>query len=390
MCFQDDLCERGLAPKMITHPEYAAVANYAYHLNSNKLGEFLREHCVKNLNVQHIVGHVESVYSRENGDIASLVLKSGEKIAGDLFVDCSGMASILLGRHYKIPFCSRKHVLFNDRAVAVQVPYVSEDDPIASHTISTAQSAGWIWDIGLPTRKGVGYVYSSAHAEEQTILDDLQTYVAASVGKERAEHLEYRSLSFDPGHREIFWQNNCVAVGMANGFIEPLEASALVLVEAAAGMIAKDFPQTRSVMPIVAKRFNERIHYYWDTIVDFLKLHYVLSERRDSDYWCDNVDESAIPESLRERLCLWRQQVPNQIDFPLAEEMFPAASWQYVLYGMEFKTDFDRHPRDVEKETLALNKFQEVRQFSERCIGCLLYTSPSPRDLSTSRMPSSA
>ena len=108
-----------------------------------------------------------------------------------------------------------------------------------------------------------------------------------------------RRISFSPGHRQKFWHHNCVAIGMAAGFIEPLEASALVLVELSASMIAEQLPQNRKVMDIVSKRFNEKFLYRWDTIIDFLKLHYVLTKREDSDYWRDNANKNSTPDSLR-------------------------------------------------------------------------------------------
>ena len=154
--FQPHLCVQGKAPKQAATPEFAAVANYGYHLDAGKFGVFLRRHCVEKLGVRHVQDHVQAITAHENGDIAALALGAQGALAGDLFIDCSGMQSLLLGQHYGIEFLSQKHVLFNDSALAIQVPYPAEDSPIASQTTSTAQSCGWIWDIGLPTRRGVG------------------------------------------------------------------------------------------------------------------------------------------------------------------------------------------------------------------------------------------
>ena len=124
------------------------------------------------------------------------------------------------------------------------------------------------------------------------------------MGKD-AESVSLRKIAINPGHRQKFWHRNCVAVGMAAGFLEPLEASALVLVELSAEMISEQLPATRETMDIVAKRFNEKFRYRWDRVIDFLKLHYVLTERRDSDFWMDNRD-AVVPDSLQEVLALWR------------------------------------------------------------------------------------
>ena len=377
ICYQGHICEHGLAPKQITTPEYASVANYAYHFNAVKLGQFLAKHCIEKLGVNHIVDHVTHVNSAQNGDIASLRTKQHGDIAGDLFIDCSGVISLLLGKHFQVPFISKKHILFNDGAIAVQVPYPEENSPIASHTIATAQSTGWIWDIGLPSRRGVGYVYSSAHTNEEQVSVELRNYLAASIGRERANELSFRKIPYEPGHRAEFWHRNCVAVGMSSGFIEPLEATALVLVEAAASMISNEMPTSKDVMGIVAKRFNQRFSYYWDTIIDFVKLQYALTKRTDTQYWIDNTREESIPDRLKELLVLWRHQVPNKYDFPLAEEMLPAASWQYILYGMGFVTE----PRATLKRSSNMVAYQqfmnETKMLTEKYFAHL----PKNRDL---------
>ncbi len=377
VCCQGILCDAGKAPKQITTPEFASIANYAYHLNSTKLGVFLQKHCTVKLGVTHVVDHVVKVNSKENGDISSLETRLSGDIAGDLFIDCSGLKSMLLGDHFKIPFISKKDVLFNDTALAAQIPYPLADSPISSHTISTAQSAGWIWDIGLPTRKGVGIVYSSAHISDDNASNELQKYIDQSLTRQQSADLSFKKININPGHREIFWHKNCVAVGMAAGFLEPLEASALVLIEASASMISNNLPAARNTMDLVAKRFNERTNYHWNTIIDFLKLHYVLTKRTDSNYWIDNVDKNTIPESLQEKLQLWQRHVPNRYDFPLNEEMFPDASWQYVLYGMGFETETRKtksKSADLEK---AQQYFSEVQQLTQKALKGL----PSNREL---------
>lgn len=335
--FQPHLCAHGKAPKQAATPEYAAVANYAYHLDAGKFGLFLRKHCVENLGVQHILDHVVGVNAHDNGDIASVQTQEHGAIAGELFVDCSGMQSLLLGQHFGVPFNSQRHVLFNDTALAIQVPYQNDDSPIASQTISTAQHNGWIWDIGLPTRRGVGHVYSSAHTTDEAAERELRTYIGRTGGPSNMP--SPRKLTFNPGYREKFWQRNCVAIGLSAGFIEPLEASAIALVELSAAMLRDQMPATRTAMDIVARRFNDSFTYRWERVIDFLKLHYVLTQRTDSDFWRDNCRAESIPERLQDQLTLWRQQPPSRYDFHRVEEVFPSASYQYVLYGMGFRPD---------------------------------------------------
>ena len=339
LSFQPHLCEAGRAPKQPATPEFAAVANYAYHLDAGKFGQFLQNHCTGKLGVRHVLDHVQGVIAAENGDIRALDTARGGELEGDLFIDCTGFSSMLLGGHYGVGFVSRVHQLFCDTALAVQVPYQTPQDPIASHTVSTAQRAGWVWDIGLPTRRGVGHVYSSAHSTEEQAARDLERYVKSSGGDWSAVSGSVRKLSINPGHRETFWYRNCVAIGISAGFIEPLEASALALIELSAAMISDDLPATRELMDVAARRFNERASYRWGRIIDFLKLHYVLSRREDSDFWNDNRRPETIPERLRELLEIWRFRSPSRRDFHEIEEIFPAASYQYVLYGMGFRTE---------------------------------------------------
>jgi flavin-dependent dehydrogenase len=348
---QGYLCDRDLAPKQPATPEYAGVANYAYHLDAGKFAELLQEHCTGRLGVVHRLEHIVGVNDTADGDIRSVSTALGGDIEGDLFVDCTGFAALLLGEHYKIPFADRRDVLFNDRALAMQVPYADARGPIASQTNSTARGAGWIWDIGLTSRRGVGYTYSSAHSTDERAEAALRQYVERTSGLS-ADELPCRKLTFQPGHRAKFWHRNCVAVGMAAGFLEPLEASALVLVELAAKMISEELPANRAVMDIVARRYNDRFLYRWDRIIDFLKLHYVLSRRDDSDYWRDNRAAESIPDSLAELLALWRFQPPGRGDLPQVDEVFSAASYQYVLYGMGFETAAPRQspsPADRDK-----------------------------------------
>lgn len=374
--FQGKLCDKGLAPKQNTTPEYAHVANYAYHLDAGKFSTFLQKHCTEKLGVKHILDHVTQINSHDNGDISSVSTKKNGELSGDLFVDCTGFKSLLLGEHYQVPFLCKKHILFNDTALALHVPYPNEQSEIASHTISTAQSAGWIWDIGLPSRRGVGHVYSSAHISDEAAEQELRDYVSQSIG-DKADTLPIRKIPINPGHREIFWHKNCVAVGLSAGFLEPLEASALVLVELSAAMISEQLPANREVMPIVAKRFNDKFQYRWDRIIDFLKLHYVLTQRKDTAYWRDNCSPETIPDDLQAMLTLWRYQSPWHQDFTQVDEVFPSASYQYVLYGMGFNTQARATPKMTDDDALANMNFQKNMQITHKLTQGL----PSNREL---------
>ena len=375
VCAQSYLCESHRAPKQITTPEYAAVENYAYHLDAGKFADLLKRHAVGSLGVKHILDDVESLKTHENGDIKALLTRGSGEIEGDLFIDCSGFSSLLIGEHYKVPFISKKDILFIDTALAVQVPYESADTPIASHTISTAQKAGWIWDIGLSSRRGTGHVYASDYMEQAEAEAILRDYLRPDTPD--IDQYDIRKIDINPGHREKFWVNNCVAVGMAAGFLEPLEASALVLIEMASIMIADNLPVNREVMDIIAKRYNKTFRYRWDRIIDFLKLHYILSQRTDSAFWIDNRDPATIPESLQELMALWQYQPPWHDDFTQKDEVFPSASYQYVLYGMGFKTANCDIWHSPSSKTSAQKHFQANQKRMQKLIAAL----PTNREL---------
>jgi len=373
--FQPHLCAQGKAPKQAATPEYAAVANYAYHLDAGKFGVFLRKFCTERLGVRHVLDHMTGIKSHDNGDIASVQTRNNGALGGDIFVDCTGLQSLLLGQHYGVALRSQRHVLFNDSALALQIPYPDENSPIASQTIGTAQSSGWIWDIGLPTRRGVGHVYSSAHTTDDTAEVELRTYIARTGGPKDIG--SPRKLTFNPGYRETFWHRNCVAIGLSAGFIEPLEASALALVELSAAMLSDEMPATRATMDLAARRFNETFAYRWSRVIDFLKMHYVLTKRGDSDFWRDNARARSMSERLAEQLRLWRQQPPSRYDFNRVEEVFPSASYQYVLYGMGFRPDARPTSRRADDADRADAFFREAAALTSRMLSAL----PTNREL---------
>jgi flavin-dependent dehydrogenase len=339
---QHDICEQHLAPKTITDAEYKSSANYGYHLDAGLFSKFLQQHCVTKLGVTHVLAEVESVNQDQAGNISSVTFDNGEQIKGDLFIDCTGFKSLLLGETLGVKFTPVDDVLFSDTALATQVNYKDSNTPIASCTKSTAQDAGWIWDIGLPTRRGVGHVFSSKHTSKEKATSDLLSYIDATGGE--TKDLTIREINFKSGYREKFWHKNCVAVGLSAGFLEPLEASALVLVELSAMMIAEQLPVTDHVMEISADRFNDKFTYRWGRAIDFLKLHYTLSNRT-SPFWADNKKETSIPPRLKKLLALWKHKIPNGHDFEATGELFQATSYQFVLYGSQFRTE---SPFDLE------------------------------------------
>ena len=181
-----------------------------------------------------------------------------------------------------------------------------------------------------------------------------------------------RTIKFTPGHRETFWFKNCVAIGVSAGFVEPLEATALVLIEKSAEWISQQLPRERSAMAVLAKRFNFLTSQRWQEIIDFLKLHYLLSNRRDSEYWRAHQSVQSIPDSLQEALLLWRTQAPGVYETNQRFELFSSASKQYVLYGMGFKVDQSCSTQISQKEDLLIKRLRnETLHSTEKLLGAL-------------------
>jgi tryptophan halogenase len=332
MSAQAAVCDLHLAPRQRAMPGYQGATNYAYHFAAEKFAAMLAVHATRNLGVDHILDHVTGVERAENGDIAALLTRSGTPVAGDLFIDCSGFKGLLIGDALGVEWIDRSGQVFNDRAIASQVP-VPPGSPIASQTIATAHEAGWIWDIGLPSRRGIGCVYASSFMDAEAAEKILRAHIARELPD--APEVPFKHISFRTGHRARFWERNCISVGLAAGFIEPLEASAIVLIELSLRALTDNFPADRAAMDIHAGRFNTLFRYRWDRIVEFLKLHYLLS-RRDEPYWRAHREPGHIPPHLADLLTLWRDQPPSSADFPYVDEIFSAESHQYILYGMGF------------------------------------------------------
>jgi len=331
---QPRACLLDLAPRQPGMPAYAGALNYAYHFDAGKFAARLARHGTERLGVRHLRDHVTAIERAGDGDIAAVVGRSCGRIEGDLFIDCTGHAARLIGEEMGVPLRSRHTELFNDRALALQVP-TEPGSTIAAETVATAHAAGWIWDIALPTRRGIGCVYSSDFLSDDEAAETLRTYVRACLPGADEAQLAPRRLTFHSAHRERFWERNCLALGLASGFLEPLEASAIVTIELSLEALLENWPVRRELMPLCARRFNDLFTYRWQKIVEFLKLHYLLSERPEP-YWRAHREAASVPDRLGELLQLWRDRPPSGYDFAHADEIFPAASYQYVLYGMGF------------------------------------------------------
>lgn len=333
---QHNACEAFKAPKAITTPEYAASLGYAYHLNAGKFANMLSRNAIEKFSVEHLTATVEQVKLASDGSIASLKTKEHGNLNFDFYIDCSGFESLLFGKALKVPFVEKSNQLMVNSALVVQVPTKATEE-IPPYTIATAHQAGWIWDIALTNRRGVGFVYSNKHMSDEVAKEKLDCYLKGNPNK-----LSYRKIPLKVGFREKFWHKNCVSLGLAQGFLEPLEATSILLTDFAAGFLADRFPESVEQMPSLEERFNHVMDYAWHRVVDFIKLHYCISDREDSQFWLDNKKPTSIPSTLQKRLALWQKFTPEKEDFFSKFEVFDYDNYLYVLYGMNFKTQLNK------------------------------------------------
>ena len=290
---------------------------HAFQFDATLVAAYLRRYA-EQLGVRRTEGKVVGAPCRD-GLIEAVLLDDGRRVEGDLFLDCSGFRGLLIGEALGVGYQDWTRWLPCDRAVAVPSRNVAAPEP---YTRSTARSAGWQWHIPLQHRTGNGYVYSHRAISD----DEAAATLLANLGGEPLA--EPRFLSFTTGRREVFWQGNCVALGLAAGFLEPLESTAIHLVQAGVAKLLALFPDQRP-NPVEIAEYNRLLGATYDQIRDFLVLHYSATEREDSELWryCRHM---AIPESLRHKLDLFRGR--GRL-FRYEDDLFSVTSWVAVLLG---------------------------------------------------------
>ncbi|GGD52648.1 tryptophan halogenase family protein [Pseudoxanthomonas indica] len=292
---------------------------YGYQFDAGLYARYLRE-LAESRGAQRIEGKIVEVLRRGNdGFIEAVVLENGQRIEGELFIDCSGFRGLLIEETLKTGYEDWSEWLPCDRAMAV--PSESAG-PLTPYTRVTAQSAGWQWRIPLQHRVGNGYVYSSRHISDD---EAAATLLAGLNGKPLADP---RPLRFIPGRRRKFWNGNVVAVGLAGGFMEPLESTSIYLAQSGIQRLLSLFPD-RGFDPALAERFNRESAFEQERVRDFLVLHYNATERDDSAFW-NHCRTMAIPEELRETIELFRRDGRY---FRNGEDFFALPSWVQVMLG---------------------------------------------------------
>ncbi|WP_447762949.1 tryptophan halogenase family protein [Sphingopyxis panaciterrae] len=320
--------------------------NYAYHVDATLYGRFLRKLAEAD-GCKRVEGKIARVeLDGETGDIAALLLDGERRVEGDMFVDCTGFRGLLIDGALHAGFEDWGHWLPNDSAIAVQSEHLGPPMP---YTQAIAHDAGWQWRIPLQHRMGAGIVYSSGYLSRDAAYERLMS----SVGKPRIEPFD---IKFKGGVRRKQWFRNCVAVGLAGGFVEPLEATTVHLIQRAVLRFIRMMPSGR-VSERDAAEFNDQQRLDIEQIRDFVILHYKVTNRRDSPFW-RHVANMPIPDSLQQKIELFRET--GRV-FRKNEELFAENSWVQVMMGQGIEPQ-SYHPiaeklRDDELERL----FQTLR-----------------------------
>ena len=324
---QTALFDNNLSPKLMDSQNYQAPVPYAFHLDAIRLAALLRD-VSTGRGVRHIIGDVVKVDIGDEG-IRAVELADGSRHEADFFIDCTGFRSLLLGDALNVPWVSYSDTLLCDRAVACPVAYENDKTPLRSYTTSTAKDSGWIWEIDLQSRRGSGYVYSSEFCSDDEAIATLR----AHHGKSRPL-AEPRLLRMQIGHREKMWEKNCLSLGLASGFIEPLESTGIYLIEHALQMFI-DYLPAHDGESHCQKHFNASMNDLYDELRDFILAHYVLSQRQDTPFWKAYTQDVKVPDSLAGLLALWKEKVPHSIDINRHISLFGPHNWFYILAGLK-------------------------------------------------------
>ena len=330
---------------------------YAYHFDAGLYAQYLRRYAEAR-GVKRIEGEVVDVHLRDgDGFIEAVTLKSGARIAGELFIDCSGFRGLLIEQTLKTGYDNWTHWLPCDRAVAVPSEKTAAATP---YTRSTARPAGWQWRIPLQHRTGNGYVYASAQLSDDQASADL---LARLDGRPLADP---RVLRFTTGRRKQMWNRNCVALGLASGFLEPLESTSIYLIQSGIARLISMLPD-QHMSPVLRDKFNTEAAFEIERIRDFLILHYCATERRDSEFWkyCGSM---AIPDGLRAKMDLFRDSARFYRE---SDEMFALTSWVQVMVGQGILPK-SYHPLvDAISDPELVQFGESVRQVIATCVAAM-------------------
>src|SRR6202163_1097193 len=318
------LAARRLAPKPAENFPFDVW--HGYHFDAALLGQFLQRKAVER-GVRYRICHVTHATLDAHGAIASVGTRDGETIRADLYVDCTGFAGLLIDQALKTPFVSFAENLFNDSAIALASPI---GESIASETVSTALRHGWAWKIPLTSRYGNGYVYSSQFCS----ADDAEFELRAHLGQLESD-TPARHLKMKIGRVTQHWNKNCLAIGLSQGFIEPLEATALLFIQQTAASFA-EFLDLGDLGPEAHDRFNRQVNDHFEGTRDYIVTHYKTNTRQDTDYWRENATNLRLSDALKQLYSLWMtgKSIAPGVRQQAIGKGYPIFSWYAIMAGM--------------------------------------------------------
>lgn len=323
--YEPYLCDNNLSPRAINDKEQ--FTSYAYHFDASKLADYLKEKSIER-GVEYIDDMIISVDRKENGFIKQLNTKGGRVLTADFFIDCTGFRSLLLNKTLNEPFVSDKESLFMNSAVAVHRDNDPDNEEISPYSNIRALKSGWSWDIPLFDRNGTGYVYCDEFIKKEEAEKELRSLMGEKCSNYTAKHLKLRV-----GKYKNVWQKNCLAIGLSGSFLEPLESTSIFFAEFQLALFVNLFPITECPEPVV-KRYNSIFDEWFYEVRDFLVMHYVLTKREDTPFWRAVRNETKIPDSLKEKLELFKYQLPSMNGLKL--NVFPPKSYVCILDGMGY------------------------------------------------------
>ena len=299
---------------------------HGYHFDAVLLGQFLQRKALER-GVRHQPCHVTHATLAPDGAIASVSTREGETLAADLFVDCSGFAGLLIDKTLHTPYVSFSSNLFNDAAVALPTPI---DGAIPSETVSTALKHGWAWKIPLTSRFGNGYVYSSGFCTADEAESELRQHLGLMDADVSARHLKMKI-----GRVTRHWNRNCLAVGLSQGFIEPLEATALLFIQQTATTFV-EYLERGDLSEHAHESFNERVNAHFEGTRDYIVTHYKTNTRQDTEYWRANAANMSLSDELQKLYARWMsgKGIAGPVGQQLLGRGYPVFSWYAIMAGM--------------------------------------------------------
>lgn len=319
-CYMEaPLLDANLAPRL---RDGTRVVRYAWHFDANDVAAYLKKVAV-GWGVTHVLDELSSVELAEDGRIAAIVMQSGRRFAGDLFVDCSGFRSLLIGQALGEPFIDMSDHLLCDSAVATAVPHDDERYGIEPYTSAIAMKYGWTWRIPMLGRFGTGYVFSSKFTTRDEATDEFLKLWSLDPNKVRLNQISFRT-----GRNRRAWVKNCVSIGLSSCFVEPLESTGIYFIYAAIYQLAKHFPDA-DFNPVLIDRFNDEVAGMFDDSLAFLQAHYLTTPRTDTAFWRANKHELRVSDSLQRKLETYRAGLT--VNMPFVDE---------DAYYTNFETEF--------------------------------------------------